>query len=83
MFEYDYWHWRALRMMALKRDECCVYCGKKLDKRTVTLDHVIPKAKGGSDLLDNLVECCRVCKNEKEDKLALNFFVERFNVEVS
>ncbi len=80
MFEYGYWHWRSLRMAVLERDECCVYCSKKLDNRTVTLDHVIPKAKGGSDLLDNLVACCRACNSEKEDKLALNFFVERFHI---
>jgi 5-methylcytosine-specific restriction endonuclease McrA len=50
--------WYALRLKTLKRDHyICAYCG---DKAT-TADHVIPRGKGGSDTLDNLVAACVRC----------------------
>lgn len=50
-----------------KRDNYeCVYCGNS-NKKLLTLDHVIPKAKGGKDKWDNLVTCCSNCNNEKAD----------------
>lgn len=50
-----------------KRDNYrCVYCG---DNRRInfTLDHVIPKSKGGTDTWDNLVTACKSCNSEKGD----------------
>lgn len=48
-----------------KRDgNSCVYCGST---RTLTLDHVIPRAKGGKDTWENLVTACHACNNEKAD----------------
>lgn len=35
----------------------------------LTLDHVIPKSKGGSSDLNNLVTCCRKCNRRKKDNL--------------
>ncbi len=50
-----------------KRDSyTCVYCGDG-DKGTLTLDHVIPRAKGGKDTWDNLVTSCSKCNSEKAD----------------
>jgi CRISPR/Cas system Type II protein with McrA/HNH and RuvC-like nuclease domain len=50
-----------------KRDNYeCVYCGQS-DKRTLTLDHVIPKSKGGKDVWENLVTACKKCNLEKAD----------------
>lgn len=50
-----------------KRDQyTCVYCGDG-DKGNLTLDHVIPRAKGGTDAWDNLVTCCSKCNSEKAD----------------
>ncbi len=39
----------------------CVYCGAE----ATGVDHVIPKAKGGTDTLDNLVPCCSECNMHK------------------
>ena len=48
-----------------KRDNFeCVYCG---NKKQLTLDHVVPRAKGGKDSWDNLVTACFKCNNEKSD----------------
>lgn len=44
----------------------CVYCGED-DARAMTLDHVIPKSKGGKDTWENLVTACKPCNSEKND----------------
>jgi 5-methylcytosine-specific restriction endonuclease McrA len=50
-----------------KRDNYkCVYCGSD-DKRTFTLDHVVPQSKGGPNTWDNLVTACKRCNGEKAD----------------
>jgi hypothetical protein len=49
-----------------KRDNHeCVYCGSN-DKKSLTLDHVIPQSKGGLDSWENLVTACKKCNNEKD-----------------
>jgi len=51
----------------LKRDNhACVYCGFDKNRKELTLDHVIPKARGGKDSWDNLVTACKKCNNEKD-----------------
>lgn len=48
-----------------KRDNHeCVYCGSKSN---LTIDHVIPKSKGGKDTWKNLVTACEPCNNAKND----------------
>lgn len=52
------------RKNILKRDGYrCQYCGQK--RTPLTLDHVIPKNKGGSDSWENLVCACARCNNRK------------------
>ena len=43
----------------------CIYCGKKLNKQTRTLDHKYPRSWGGISIPNNLVPCCRHCNTEK------------------
>lgn len=43
----------------------CMYCDSK---NNLTLDHVIPKCKGGGNTWDNLVTCCKKCNAKKDDK---------------
>lgn len=42
----------------------CVYCERD-NPNQLTLDHVIPKSKGGKDRWDNLVTCCFDCNQRK------------------
>jgi len=42
--------------------QSCVYCGSK---EKLTIDHVIPLAKGGTHELKNLLPCCRSCNSSK------------------
>jgi len=48
----------------------CYYCRNPLKPwETFSIDHVIPKAKGGTDELDNLVPSCRRCNSRKGARL--------------
>ncbi|MGL4305030.1 MAG: HNH endonuclease [Mycobacteriaceae bacterium] len=54
------------RAALMHRDNfCCAYCGKKAD----TIDHVIPRSRGGTHGWENCVACCRACNHRKADKL--------------
>jgi len=44
----------------------CHYCGETLDPYTATRDHKTPKARGGSNDLDNLVLSCEACQRRKK-----------------
>lgn len=58
---------RLTRENIYRRDNYeCVYCGDN-DRKKLTLDHVIPKSKGGTDRWDNLVTACKKCNLEKAD----------------
>lgn len=43
-------------------DYMCVQCGSGED---LTVDHIIPRALGGEDKLDNLRVLCRSCNSRK------------------
>ena len=43
---------------------CCAYCAEPLGKNA-TLDHVVPKWKGGVTEQRNLVGCCFSCNSHK------------------
>ena len=45
-----------------KWEHKCAYCGSKHE---ITLDHIIPQSKGGSDFLTNVICCCKKCNNSK------------------
>jgi 5-methylcytosine-specific restriction endonuclease McrA len=44
----------------------CAYCGGK--KRKLTIDHIIPKSRGGKTDFENCVSCCKSCNNKKGSK---------------
>ena len=55
------------RAMIYKRDNNkCQYCGVT---RSLTIDHVIPRSRGGGDTWDNLVVACSSCNVKKGNKL--------------
>ena len=43
----------------------CWYCGNPLTMASVTVDHVVPLARGGNPVFDNLVACCNECNTAK------------------
>jgi hypothetical protein len=59
---------RPTRANILLRDEdTCQYCGKR--QRELTLDHIVPRSKGGQSTWENLVACCRACNGRKGNRL--------------
>jgi 5-methylcytosine-specific restriction endonuclease McrA len=55
------------RHNVFKRDQfICQYCG---DSGNLTLDHLIPKSKGGKTNWTNLVTACKPCNAKKGDYL--------------
>lgn len=49
----------------------CAYCGSD---RATTLDHVVPRAKGGSTCRSNLVASCATCNLHKSDSIWFTWF---------
>lgn len=53
------------RRGVLRRDgQRCGYCGGT----ATTIDHVMPRSRGGADSWENLVACCLRCNNVKGDR---------------
>ncbi len=54
------------RQNIFKRDRHqCQYCGKSKD---LTIDHVLPKSRGGKSAWTNLITACKRCNSMKGDK---------------
>lgn len=48
-----------------KRDgHTCLYCGA----RGTTIDHVLPRSRGGATSWENCCSCCEDCNSEKDNK---------------
>ncbi len=55
------------RHNVFKRDgQQCAYCGSK---ESLTIDHVVPRSRGGGSTWDNLITACRSCNSKKGDCL--------------
>lgn len=61
---------RALsRKNILLRDRnTCQFCGGVFPASELTLDHVVPRSRGGRSSWENLVACCYQCNNRKGDR---------------
>jgi len=51
----------------------CWYCGEQVGFKNLTMDHVIPLARGGRSTKDNLVPCCKECNNKKKNSLPVEW----------
>jgi len=65
-----------------KHNYICTSCGVKCihpnkdnynQSNAATLDHIIPKSKGGSHTYDNVTLLCRSCNTIKSDKIVTQF----------
>lgn len=55
------------RKEVLRRDHyTCQYCGSK---KHLTLDHIIPRSRGGQHTWDNVVTACERCNSKKGDRI--------------
>jgi 5-methylcytosine-specific restriction endonuclease McrA len=53
-----------------KRDNyTCLYCSKLLSTKQITLDHIIPRSKGGVSSFENCATACTDCNTKKGAKM--------------
>ena len=58
--------WRKLRAFILNREPLCRHCAENGHTELASdLDHIVPKAQGGTDDPDNLQPLCHSCHSRK------------------
>ncbi len=58
---------KITRRAVFARDRwTCQYCGH--ERGNLTVDHVVPRSKGGHSSWDNIVTCCAPCNRRKGDR---------------
>ena len=50
--------WQKLRLLVLNRYPVCAHCNREA---STDVDHIIPKADGGKDAMENLQGLCATC----------------------
>ena len=58
----------------------CHYCGRSIPPRELTMDHIVPIARGGKTTRGNVVPCCKQCNNRKKSLLPMEWdgYLETF-----
>ena len=68
---------RALRKQSWWKNRLakgiCHYCGKSIAPKDLTLDHIVPLARGGRSTKGNCVPACKECNNRKKNLLPLEW----------
>lgn len=59
---FEAWDWK------------CAYCDRQLDETTATIDHILPKHKGGQSVRSNLACSCNSCNRSKASQLLQTWF---------
>lgn len=60
---------RRKRLRIFHRDQnTCLYCERVFEPLDLTLDHIIPASRGGTNLDTNLATSCNPCQNRKGDR---------------
>ncbi len=56
------------RNIFLRDNYSCAYCEKQLEQGELSVDHVLPKSRGGKETWENLVTSCKTCNCLKGDR---------------
>ena len=57
------------RKNIFKRDNhTCQYCSCKIEGTDATVDHIIPRSRGGKHRWENVVACCLKCNRKKGNR---------------
>ncbi len=51
----------------------CYYCNREVGRSQLTMDHVVPLARGGKSKKGNIVASCKECNNKKKYLLPLEW----------
>lgn len=68
---------RELRQSQWWKRKCargiCFYCQRHIPARELTMDHIVPIARGGRSTKGNLVPACKDCNNQKKQLLPMEW----------
>ncbi len=68
---------RALRQSPWWKRICakgrCYYCGSRTPAAELTMDHIVPVARGGKSTKGNVVPACKPCNNKKKQLLPMEW----------
>ena len=53
------------RNLCIRDKYTCQFCGRRLDGNSLTIDHVLPRSRGGKATWDNCVLACVACNERK------------------
>ena len=59
---FESWEWK------------CAYCDKELDTKSATIDHIVPKFKGGHNIKSNMICSCSKCNRSKGSVLLEDWY---------
>ena len=59
---FESWEWK------------CAYCNKQLDTKSATIDHIVPKYKGGHNVKSNMICSCSKCNRSKGSVLLEDWY---------
>lgn len=51
----------------------CYYCKGKFNPDELTMDHIVPIARGGKSTKGNVVTCCKECNSKKKYMLPIEW----------
>lgn len=61
------------RRLYARQNGKCAYCGQHRNHKYMSIDHIIPLSKGGTNDVGNLQCVCKKCNGLKEDMLPHEF----------
>lgn len=68
---------RTLRNSQWWKRKCspgiCHYCQNHFLPGELTMDHIVPMARGGKSVKNNVVPCCKACNSKKKQLLPLEW----------
>jgi 5-methylcytosine-specific restriction endonuclease McrA len=64
------------RNLILRDGGKCQYCGINVSLKTGTMDHVVPRSRGGAHSWENVVLACSKCNQRKADKMPEKFHLK-------
>lgn len=75
---------RELRQSQWWKRKCakglCHYCGRPTPAKALTMDHIVPIARGGASTKGNVVPACKECNTAKQQLLPMEWerYLEQF-----
>lgn len=61
------------RNIYIRDNYTCQYCGRRPAREDLTIDHVVPRSRGGRSTWENVVLACQDCNARKGDRMLADF----------